>query len=84
MLNIENIDKNCCSWSKLAYLYPCKNIHPTRVSNYRQFFNESNIGGYDFTNRFECSDVQRFDKLNNLSIKKFEISFCRDHNNWKH
>ena len=33
ILNIENNDKDCFLWSKLAYLHPCNNIHPNRVSN---------------------------------------------------
>ena len=40
ILNIENIDKYCFSWSILASLLSCNNIHPDRVSNYKQFFNE--------------------------------------------
>ena len=42
-LNVKNDDKYCSLWSILAYLHPCNNNHPNRVSNYRQYFNESNI-----------------------------------------
>ena len=45
ILNIENNDKYCFLWSILAYLHPCDNNHPNRVSNYRQCFNELNIQG---------------------------------------
>ena len=31
--NIENDDEYCFLWSILAYLHPCKNHHPKRVSN---------------------------------------------------
>ena len=40
ILNIENNDKYCFSWSILASLYPCNNNHPNKVSNYQQYFNE--------------------------------------------
>ena len=52
ILNIENNDKYCVLWSKLASLHPCNNNHPNRVSNYRQHFNELNIQDFDFTNGF--------------------------------
>ena len=64
ILNIENDDKNCFLWSILAHLLPCKNNYPNRVSNYKQYFDELNIDGFDFTDGFKCSDDQRFEKLN--------------------
>ena len=33
ILNVENNDKCCFLWSKLAYLQPCNNNHPFIVSN---------------------------------------------------
>ena len=57
ILNIENNDKYCFLWSFLAYLHPCNYNHPNRVSNYKQYFDELNIQGFDFTNGFKCSDV---------------------------
>ena len=51
--------------SILASLHPCENNHPNRVSRYKQYFIELNINGSDFTNGFKCSDVHRFEKLNN-------------------
>ena len=84
ILNIENNDKYCFLWSILAYLHPCNNNHPNRVSNYRQYFIELNIQGFDFTNGFRCSDVHRFNELNNLSINIFELIFYQDQNQWKH
>ena len=33
ILNIENDDKYCFLWSKLAYLHPCSDNHPNRVAN---------------------------------------------------
>ena len=86
-LKIEKDDKYCFIWSILAHLHrvaDSKNGHPTRVSNYRQYFNELNIQGFDFTNGFKCSDVHEFEKLNNLSINIFELSFYQDQTNWKH
>ena len=65
-------------WSILAKLHPCENSHPYRVSNYEPFFNELNIEGFDFTNGFRCSDMYRFEKLNNLSINIYELGFDRN------
>ena len=74
-LNIKNDDKYCFLWSILAKLHPCENSHPDRVSNYEPHFNELNIEGFDFTNGFRCSDMYRFEKLNNLSINIYELGF---------
>ena len=84
ILNIENNDRYCFLWSILASLYPCNNNHPNRVSNYRQYFNEINIQDFNFTNGFKCSDVHKFNELNNLSVNIFELVFYQDQNQWKH
>ena len=84
ILNVENNDKYCFLWSVIASLYPCNNNHPNKVSNYRQYFNELNIQGFDFTNGFKCSDVHKFIELNNLSVDIFELNFYQDQNQWKH
>ena len=84
ILNIENNDKNCFFWSILASLYPCNNSHPNRVSNYKQYFNELNIQGFDFSKGLRCSDVHKFTELNNLSVNIFELNFYQDQNQWKH
>ena len=75
ILNIKNDDKYCFLWSILAKSHPCGNSHPDRVSNYEPYFNELNIEGFDFTNGFRCSDMYRFEKLNNLSINIYELNF---------
>ena len=80
ILNIENNDKHCFIWSILASLHPCNNNHPNRVSNYRQNFNELNIQGFDFSKGFKCSDVHKFNELNNLSVNIFELGFYQDQN----
>ena len=82
LINIEIDDKKCYIRSILASLHPCENDQPNRVSNYKQYFNDLNINGFDFTNGFKCSDVLEFEKLNNLSINIFEINFYQD--KWKH
>ena len=64
-LNIQNNDKYCFIWSILASLHPCENTHPSRVNNYLQNFNELNYQNFDFTNDFICSDVHKFNELNN-------------------
>ena len=84
ILNNENDDKYCFLWSILSYLPPCNNNHPNRVSNYRQYFNELNIQSFDFTNGFKCSNVHKFNELNNLSVNIFELNFYQDQNQWKH
>ena len=71
--------------SSLHPIADSENEHSTRVSNYRQYFDELNIEGFDFSNGFRCSDVHKLGKLNNLFINKFELTFCQDQNTiWKH
>ena len=84
ILNVENNDKYCFLWSLLAFLHPCNNNHPNRVSNYRQYFSELNIQDFDFTNGFRCSDVHKFNELNSLSVNIFELNYYQDQNQWKH
>ena len=84
ILNVENNDKYCFLLSILAWLHPCNNNHPNRVSNYKQYINELNIQDFNFTNGFKCSDVHKFKKLNNLSVNIFELIFYQDQNQWKH
>ena len=84
ILNIENNDKYCFLWSILAYLHPFNNNHPNRFSNYKQYFNELNIQDFDFSNGFKCSDVHKFNELNDLSVNIFEINFYQDQNQWRH
>ena len=74
-------------WSISASRHPIsnsKNGLSTRVSNYRQYFIELNFQGFDFTNRFKCSGVHRFNKLTKLSVNLFEITFNQNQNKWKH
>ena len=75
ILNIQNNDKYCFIWSILASLHPCKNNYPNRVNNYVQYFNELNFQNFDFTNGFKCSDVHKFNELNNLSVNIYELNF---------
>ena len=84
LISFKNDDKNCFLWSILAKLHPCKYNHPNRVSNYKYFSNELNIEGFDFTNGFKCSVVQKFEKRNSLSINIFELNLYQDQNKWKH
>ena len=84
ILNIQNNDKYCFIWSILASLYPCENTHPSRVNNYKPYFNEIHFQSFDFTNGFQCSDVHRFNELNNLSVKIYELNFYQDGDKWKH
>ena len=83
ILNFENKDKYCVFWSILASLHPCKNNHPNRVSNYKQYFNEIKIIGFDFSRGFRCSGVHKFNGINHLSVNIFELHFYQDQNKWK-
>ena len=83
-LKIENNDKHCFIWSILASLHPCNNIHANRVSYYKQYFNELNIQGLNFSYGFKCNDVHRFNEIKNLSINIFELKFYQDQNKWRH
>ena len=74
IVNIKNDDKYCFIWSILAKLHPSE-TNPDRVAKYRPYFNELNIEGFDFTNGFRCSNMYRFEKLNNLSINIYELNF---------
>ena len=84
ILNIENKDKYCFIRSILASLHLCNNNNRNKVSKYKQYFNELNFQGFGFTNGFKCSDVHRFNKLNNLSVNIFQHRFYQDQNRWKH
>ena len=74
ILIIKNDDKYCFIWSILAKPHPCQN-NSNIVSSYRNYFNELNIECFDFSNGFKCSDMYRFEKLNNLSINIYELNF---------
>ena len=78
ILNIQNNDKYCFIWSFLASLHPCENTHPSRVNIYIQYFNELNFQSFDFTNGVKCSDVHRFNELNNLFVNIYELNFYQD------
>ena len=84
ILNVQNNDEYCFIWSILACLHPCENDHPNRVNNYAQYFNESKFQNFDFTNGFKCSDVHKFNELNNLSVNIYELNFYQDGDKWKH
>ena len=84
ILNVQINDKYCFIWSILASLHPCENTHPSRVNNYLQYFNELNFQNFDFTNGFKCSNVHRFNELNNLSENIYESNFYQDGNKWQH
>ena len=84
ILNVQNNDKYCFVWSILASLHPDENTHPSRRSNYVQYFNELIFQSFDFTNGFKCSDVHKFNELNNLSVNIYELNFYQDGDKWKH
>ena len=75
ILNSQNDGKCCFIWLILAHLHPCENSPPTRVKSYRQSFIELKFCGFDTADGFKCSDVHKFEKLYNLSMKKYELGF---------
>ena len=54
------------------------------MSSFRQTFLELNIEGFGFSNGFKCSDVQKFEIINNLSNKICELGSHQYDNIWKH
>ena len=84
ILNIETIDRYCFIWSILASLHPCNRNQSNRVSNWKQYFNELKINGFDFSKGFKCSDVHKFNEVNNLSINVFELNSYQDQNKGNH
>ena len=84
LLNFKNDDEYCFIWSILASLHPCEKDHSNRASNYTQNFDELNIGIFDFSKGFKCSDVHKFEKLNDLSINIFEKIFYQGKIKRKH
>ena len=50
----------------------------------KKYFEELNIQGFDFTNGFEISDYQKFEKTNNSSKSIFEVNFYQIQNIWRH
>ena len=43
-----------------------------------------NFQCFVFTKGFKCSNVHKFNALNNSSVKIFELNFYEDQNEWKH
>ena len=43
-----------------------------------------NVQDLDLTNGLKCSDVHKFNELNNSSINIFQLNFYQDQNQWKH
>ena len=81
ILTIDNNDKFCFIWSILAHSHPCEDNYPSRLSNYKPYFNAIKFQGFDLTNGFKCSDMHKFEQLNNLSINIFELNFYEDQKN---
>ena len=75
---------NIVSLVNFSHLHSSNITHPAGVKNYLQYFNELNIQGFNFTNDFICSDVHKFNEINNLSVSIYESNFYQDETNWKH
>ena len=70
--------------SILVQLHPCINNKPNRVSKYKQYFNELNNFGFDFSNEFKCNDMHKFENQNNLYINILELNFYQEQNKCRH
>ncbi|CAG2256166.1 unnamed protein product [Mytilus edulis] len=68
VINIQNDDNKCFLWSVLAAIHPTDN-NAHRVNKYKPFENELNTTGIDFP--VPIKQVEKFEKLNNLSINVF-------------
>ena len=78
VLNIQNNDMKCFTWSILASLYPAKN-HISRVSNYTKYENMINMEGIDYP--VKIKDIPKFEKQNEqLSINVFALENSKDVN----
>ena len=78
ILKTENYDEYFFLSSILASVCPYKCSFSNRVSNYRQYFDELNLDGFDFTNGFKFSYVHKIENLKNLSINIFDLYFYQD------
>ena len=83
LLISENDIKYCFLWSILASLQPCEKNHPNNITNCRQYFNEINIHGFDFTKGLKCINKHRFQELNILPLNIFETKAYQDQNKRK-
>ena len=83
-MDIENQEKYCFPWSIQVLFHVFENSHPQRVPNYTQSFAELNIQGFNFTNRFKCSDVYVSEIIVRLSINIFELDFYHIEEEWKY
>ncbi|GBM44867.1 hypothetical protein AVEN_157095-1 [Araneus ventricosus] len=68
VVNIKNTDNKCFLWCVLAALHPAT-TNPQRVSNYVPFVKTLNVDQITFPT--PLSQIDRFEKLNNISINVF-------------
>ena len=83
-LNFEDKDRICFLWLILSEINTRQTRHTDRISNYRQYVGGLNIHGFDFTNGLKFTDVYVYEKLNNLSLHIFALSFHQIDKEWKH
>ena len=73
LLNVENNNKYCFSWSTLAYRHFCEDSQHKRVSTYMKYLKDLKNKGFDFSPGFQISDNHRFEKFNKLSLNVIEL-----------
>ena len=63
ILNIQNNDQKCFTWSILAKIYPPQQTnHTTRVSNYTPYEYQLNMNNIEYP--VKITDISKFEKQN--------------------
>src|SRR5690606_14876789 len=69
VINIKNDDNKCFKWCILAHLHPVKK-NAERVWHYKPHENELKDDGITYP--MQISDIDKFEKMNNLKINVFQ------------
>ncbi|CAG9831338.1 unnamed protein product [Diabrotica balteata] len=68
ILNIENKDNKCFSWSVIAAVFPAAG-NPTKPESYPPYDTLLNFEGIDFP--MKLKDIKKFETLNNISVNVY-------------
>lgn len=72
VINVKNNDNECFRWAILSGLHPTNN-NPHRLTNYLAHKNELKFTNLSFP--IKITDINKFEKLNNLSINVFTLDY---------
>ena len=80
ILNIQNNDQKCFTWSILAKIYPPQQSnHTTRVSNYTPYEYQLNMNNIEYP--VKITDISKFEKQNpQIAINVFALEKSDDPN----